>query len=649
MIWICGVSGLLADRADLGNDELERYFERRVEALESPLKGVKTLEEWKAKQPVYRKQLLGMLGLDPMPERTPLKPVVTGKIVRDEFTVENLHFQSSPGLYVTGNLYLPVKREGRVPAVLYGCGHAGVRKDGVSYGNKCHYQHHGIWFARNGYACLVIDTLQLGEIVGTHHGLFRHNRWWWIPRGYTPAGLEAWNCVRALDYLQSRPEIDAGAIGVTGRSGGGAYSWWIAAIDERIKVAVPVAGIASLKNHVVDGCVEGHCDCMYQMNSRGWDFEMVAALVAPRPLLISNTDKDSIFPLDGVYQVYAGVRRIYDLYPAPGNLGLNIEEGPHEDTQPLRTSAFHWMNRHLKGAKPTDTFELAAVKLFEPEELKVFEKLPADELNTKVDEIFVPKAPAPQLPKDVDDWERQKREWTATLKQKCFGGGPAMNVKPLLRQRSDDKANGLQVKMFNLETEPEATCWLGLIHHAGIKLRDLSHLKLIVLDDEGWKGWLENYERPADPGQGIAYLCARGIGAVSWPHDDRKRIQVRRRFALIGQTLDGRRMYDILQAVRALRAEGMGGKVFTLQGRGVMAGNALYAALLLDVPVSRLELRDLPASHREGPYYQNVLQVWDLPQAVAVVSDRSTVNLLGKQEAGRYAAEVRAALGGRSR
>src|SRR5438874_2290325 len=124
------------------------------------------------------------------------------------------------------------------PAILYVCGHGNVVKDGVSYGSKASYQHHGAWLARNGYVCLTIDTLQLGEIQGLHHGTHRENMWWWNARGYTPAGVEAWNCMRALDYLQSRPEVDAERLGVTGRSGGGAYAWWITALDERIRVAV---------------------------------------------------------------------------------------------------------------------------------------------------------------------------------------------------------------------------------------------------------------------------------------------------------------------------------------------------------------------------------------------------------------------------
>src|SRR5215217_655671 len=110
------------------------------------------------------------------------------------------------------------------------------------------------------------DTIQLGEIRGEHHGTYKDGRWWWAARGYTPAGVEAWNGIRALDYLETRPEVDRSRIGMTGRSGGGAYSWWVAALDDRIKVAAPTAGITTLRNHVVDGAVEGHCDCMFTVN-----------------------------------------------------------------------------------------------------------------------------------------------------------------------------------------------------------------------------------------------------------------------------------------------------------------------------------------------------------------------------------------------
>ena len=111
-----------------------------------------------------------MLGLDPLPEKTPLKATVTGTLDRGDVTIEKLHFQSKPGLYVTGNLYRPKApaKDAKLPAILYVCGHSGRGRDG----NKTAFQDHGLWFASNGYVCLVVDTLQLGEVAGMHHGTY---------------------------------------------------------------------------------------------------------------------------------------------------------------------------------------------------------------------------------------------------------------------------------------------------------------------------------------------------------------------------------------------------------------------------------------------------------------------------------------------
>src|SRR5688572_21361985 len=375
--------------APLRDENLQRYFTREVEQIESQcLTGFNSSEDWERAQPKLRDQLFEMLSLDPLPARTELKPVITGKLEREDFVVEKLHFQSSPGLYVTANFYLPKKIDKPLPTILYVCGHAIIKTNGISYGNKVGYQHHGAWFARNGYACLIIDTVQLGEIEGLHHGTYREGMWWWNSRGYTSAGVEAWNSIRALDYLETRPEVDKTRFGVSGRSGGGAYSWWVAALDERIKVAAPVAGITDLENHVVDGVVEGHCDCMFIVNTYRWDYPAVAALVAPRPLLICNSDKDTIFPLDGVQRTHAKVANIYKLLNASTNLGLLITEGPHKDTQDLQLPVFRWFNRHLKGEDPV--IEMAATKFFTGQELKVFDQIPADELASKIHNTFVP-------------------------------------------------------------------------------------------------------------------------------------------------------------------------------------------------------------------------------------------------------------------
>jgi len=89
---------------------------------------------------------------------------------------------------------------------------------------------------------LIIDTLEFGEVAGIHHGLHNLNMWRWLSSGYTPAGVEVWNAMRAIDYLETRKEVDVSRIGITGISGGGAVSWYAAAADERIAVAVPVCG-----------------------------------------------------------------------------------------------------------------------------------------------------------------------------------------------------------------------------------------------------------------------------------------------------------------------------------------------------------------------------------------------------------------------
>ncbi len=163
--------------------------------------------------------------------------------------------------------------------------------------------------------------------------------------------MEAWNAIRAIDYLETLPSVDRTRIGITGRSGGGAYSWFAAALDERIDVAVPVAGITDLQNHVVDGCVEGHCDCMYFVNYYGWDYNRLAALVAPRALLLANSDNDSIFPIDGVESIHRDIAAHYRKLGASNKFGLLLTPGPHQDTQELQVGAFRWLLTHLTGKK----------------------------------------------------------------------------------------------------------------------------------------------------------------------------------------------------------------------------------------------------------------------------------------------------------
>jgi hypothetical protein len=638
-----------------GNRLIQRYWElRTAEVLEKgSLLSIQSAEDWQQQAPQARSELFEMMGLKPLPQKTDLKPIITGTETPEGCVVEKLHFQSRPGLYVTANFYKPAgKIDKPLPTILYVCGHSVMTKDGVSFGNKTGYHHHGLWFARHGYCCLMIDTLQLGEIPGEHHGTFKLNKWWWVARGYTPAGVEAWNCIRALDYLETRPEVDKTRFGVTGRSGGGAYSWWIAALDDRIKAAAPTAGITSMKNHVVDGCVEGHCDCMYFINTFRWDYDKVLALVAPRPLLVCNTDRDSIFPIDGVFDLYQRARRVYGLLGADANIGLHIAEGPHKDTQPLNTGAFHWFERHLKGADIMTTTDAAAKKELEPAALRVFQALPADEHNTKIDHEFVPLAPALKAPSSTGDWQAHKSKLMEALSSQVFRSWPQDKTAPNVTTTTVAEKDGIALSAYDFVSQEPYRLRLYVAHRAGLALKDLELVALNVLDAEGWSDFEATYaqafpqhftqavtQKPdaeaLESNQkmfshfkwGMAYIAPRGVGPTAWSGSDKAQNQRLRRFYLLGETLDSMQAYDIRRAIQSIRQiNDLSHTKLWLTASGSMGVNALYASLF-EENIARLDIHAPQATHQAGPTYLNVMRFMDIPTAAALAAERAKVIL----------------------
>jgi dienelactone hydrolase len=635
-----------------GEKMIQAYFQRQAKEIgDATLRDFKTKEEWEKAKPELRRQLLEMLGLWPLPARTDLQAKVTGKLERPKFTVEKLVFQSMPGLYVTGNLYIPKPAPTKAPTILYVCGHGNVVKDGVSYGSKVFYQHHPAWYAEHGYVALVIDTLQLSEIPGLHHGTYREGMWWWHTLGYTPAGVECWNAMRALDYLETRPEVDAKRIGVSGRSGGGAYSWWIAATDERIACAVPVAGIVDLQAQLNEGypgrlekgVIAGHCDCMFMVNTYRWDFATVAALVAPRPLMLGNSDRDDIFPVAGFRRLEAKTGKIYDLYGASDKFLVYETLGKHEDTVELRMGEYRWMNRWLKNDDTAQTEE--PFERFKPEELKVLGKTPEGQRNTTIQDSFI-KAAQVELPKSPDVikvwWPGEKAKIEAVLKEKLFAGWPKAATSQV-KAAGDKTHDDIRLRAWDFTSEEgvELRLWLMMAGDAKPTLAVLN-----VLDEAGWQEWCEDLgpefaellQLPTPPKRdeakfkqnrmvmekqkwAFAAVCPRGVGRTKWAEPGSSNdIQYRRRFALVGQTLDGMRVWDVRQAFKALKGELKDTPVW-LQGKKDMAGVALYAAIF-EPDVARLDLWNLPASHHEGPIFLNVRRYLDTPQALALAATR---------------------------
>ena len=633
-----------------GDRMFAKYFESEVERIsEKSLSEIQTIQDWNTKKTEYRRQLHEMLGLDPLPERTPLKIQITGVLKHEEFDVKKLHYQSSPKLYVTANLYLPKKISNPAPAILYVCGHGKVKINGTSYGNKTHYHHHGAWFARNGYVCLVIDTIQLGELEGIHHGTYSHDMWWWNSRGYTPAGVEAWNGIRAIDLLESLDYVDKSRIGITGRSGGGAYTWWIAALDDRIKVAAPVAGITDLKNHVIDGVIEGHCDCMFHINTYGWDFDQVASLIAPRPLLILNTDRDRIFPLSGVTRLHNKIKRIYKLHKKTENLGLVVTPGGHSDSQELRIPAFNWFNKHLKGE--SSLIDKTATKFFMPKQLKVFKTEPKDESTTTIHDYF---------PIIKNNESTISKETVNILRQKSFGGWPSTYPTLNLKKIWDVSHNEDRIAAYNFESQKNIQLRMYISQKNRIDKPKSIHIH--VLNEDEWKHFLianrinlgshleeeiaisniktnvvlndktksklaNNLDRVRNNSEVQIIFVPRGIGPSKLTLNKRHHTQTRRRFMLLGQTLAGQQTFDIIQCVRAIRSLSSYKNIpLEIWGNGHTSSLITISAIFRK-DIHKINLLNYPKTDKEQPDYLNISRFATPLQLLELAKLNTQVNL----------------------
>ncbi|MBS7609085.1 acetylxylan esterase [Candidatus Bathyarchaeota archaeon] len=525
------------------------------------------------------RSFLEMLGLEAYSmktdERPPVEAKETGTIERNGYKIEKLFFESLPKLYVTGNLYIPRPRESSSPAILYLCGH--------SQNQKHHYQAHARKFAELGFVVLLIETIQRGEIRGHHHGVYHYGFFQWYSRGYTPAGVEVWNAIRAIDLLHSRKEVEPGKIGVTGISGGGAISWYTGAADERVKAIAPVCGTATIASHVCKHTIEGHCDCMFWINTHMWDLTDVGALIAPRPLLIASALRDWIFDIDSVRLIYGKLKRLYEAFGVPENIALVETPGGHSYHTISRRRIFQWFLKHLKGIEASleeigDIDESPEVQE-SPEALRVFQaSIPKDEKVTTVHEWFVRKVEPPEIegPKDL---EAHRKRLVKTLLEKTFAAFPR-------------KPCDLDVE---IELVQESGKWLGYL--VGFTPEEGWRLHMHVLKPIDERGsstlplllFLARNARNLYFGDGLlanfgaswarAFVELRGIGETSWGQD----IQwlLRRAAMLTGRTLASIKVYDCLRAIEALSSLGWIDKErIALMGCGEGAVTALYAALL---------------------------------------------------------------------
>jgi dienelactone hydrolase len=541
--------------------------------------------------------------------------------------IDKLHFQSRPGLYVTGNLYRPKasrerERPEKLPAILYVCGHSGRGRDG----NKTAFQDHGMWFASNGYVCLVVDTLQLGEIPGIHHGTYREGRWWWQARGYTPAGVECWNGIRAIDYLVSRPDVDPERIGVTGISGGGAATIWIAAADERVKCAVPVSGMSDLESYVKNKIINHHCDCMLMINTYGWEWTTIAALIAPRPMLFCNSDHDTIFPMDANRRIADRLRTLYRMYDKPELFDDYVSQGGHDYRPDLRIAVFRWINKNLKN--DTGPVKDADFKSIAGKDLRVFaedKEVPNDAMNGKIDEAFVPKAEV-KLP-EPGKFEEWKKELIKEIRAQCFRAFP--DEIPLASSRGAIQA-GNRFSEFTVSEEH-------------FLLREFSNdflnctgdrRSMIVIGpqetDEATPMW-------AKPVLDKSCVFLIRLRSSDWTHKSPPNY-VERSHVLLGRTVDQGPIWDLVANAR-LHGWRNDMRPWRIVARGQAGIVSAYAAMI-EPGIKEIAIVDPPVSHRDGPLFLNVMRVLDIPEALGLLAPRPLTLINAKDKAFDRTAEI---------
>jgi len=426
--------------------------------------------------------------------------------------------------------------------------------------------------------------------------------------------------MRGIDYLIGRMDVDPERIAVTGISGGGAATFWIAAADERASVAVPVSGMADLPSYVGNRVINGHCDCMFLYNTFEWPWTRIAALIAPRPMLFTNSDADSIFPMDANQRVINRLERVYSLYGASDFVDSFVSIGGHAYRQDIRQAGYRFINMHLKNdPRVVDDSEVDLVTgpsnnreyPIAPERLRVFPEdsdIPADELNTTIDRHFVPVAEV-QLPRDgrYENWKAGILTELRRVAFRCFPERiPAAQV---LRQ---DGANGTV-----LGTEPGM--WVNLQTSPNGKPGRI--LMAVQSPDPNAQGmdWLHAIRQTDDA---VCICSPRGAGETRWTHKDPPNY-VDRSHVLLGRTVDAGRVWDIIAAARYLRERHGPDVPLYVCGKGAGAVLAAYAALW-EPEIAGVVAIDPPVSHMdsEAPQFLNVLRVCDIPHVLGMLAPR---------------------------
>ncbi|RUL83789.1 alpha/beta hydrolase family protein [Tautonia sociabilis] len=332
---------------------LQDYYVSRVRALDAArnraIRALSTRADAERYVSSVRERIRASFFPESTPPRTPLNPRVTGTLERDGYRVEKVIFESRPGFLVTGNLYVPTGRSGTLPGVVGTCGHSVEGKAAEAY------QSFAQGLARLGYVCFIFDPIGQGERlqylddalgstvgVGVREHLKAGNQQ--VLVGENLAAWRAWDGIRALDYLLSRPEVDPDRVGVTGNSGGGTMTTWLCGLEDRWAMGAPSCFVTSFRRNLENELPADIEQCPPRALELGLEHEDFLAAMAPKPVIILAKERD-YFDVRGSILAHRRLKRLYTLLGRPDDIGLFVGPTEHGYSQENREAMYGWFNR----------------------------------------------------------------------------------------------------------------------------------------------------------------------------------------------------------------------------------------------------------------------------------------------------------------
>lgn len=295
----------------------------------------RTLADWEVHKQKLRNQILFAAGLMPMPVKNPLNPVIFGRIEHADYSIEKVYIETLPGYYLGGNLYRPRERRGKLPGMLSTHGHWDYGR--LENQPLSSVPARGINLARQGFVVFSYDMVGYNDTVQAAHDFGGRREQLW---SFSPLGLQLWNSMRALDFLESLPDVDHDRISMTGESGGGTQTFLLTAVDDRVKLSVPV--------NMISAIMQGGDICE---NAPGLRFDTFnvefGAMMAPRPMLMIAATGD--WTKNTPREEYPAIRAIYGLYRKRNNIEAVQFQAPHNYNRASREAMYTFFGKRIFG------------------------------------------------------------------------------------------------------------------------------------------------------------------------------------------------------------------------------------------------------------------------------------------------------------